>query len=78
MTVEELREYLNGMPPKAPVVLAADPEGNSFRQLRDKDLIFFCDPAGNEECVEVFKNPAEAKQWKTYEGDVKPCVLLWP
>lgn len=67
MTVKELKEALEGCPEDLLVVLAGDPEGNSFRTVAavEGPLHFQAD---YNECY-----PSEER----HEG-TKPCVVIWP
>jgi len=65
MTVKELIEKLQSVPPELPVYLASDEEGNSFDTLTDVE-----ESPLNHDCYPCHPNDADE--------DADRVVVLWP
>lgn len=77
LTAEALIEILKTVPPKTPIVLSSDQEGNSYRQAYS----FSTDHNFKDREIGLRELTAEdTKQGYTEEDlmtDGEPCVCLW-
>jgi hypothetical protein len=67
MTVKELIERLKSLPPDMPVVMAADPEGNSFDNCEDVGKSWFDENMDHCDITDI----EDDDEWEEY-------VVLWP
>lgn len=73
MKVSELRKRLSTFDDDLEIIVATDEEGNSFNPLHDVEVSqSYTDKWGSIEPV----HPDDEASYN--EGDLQPCVVIWP
>jgi hypothetical protein len=72
MTVKELRDFLADKPDDLIIVMSCDAEGNGYSPLRIADSTNYVPDTAY--FGEIYDDPIEAEG----QGEVCPCIGLWP
>lgn len=75
-TVSNLIEALSKFPPEAKVILAADPEGNLYRDIETPEYPYFVEPS-HYGAYDWVMSPEDSEEDEEY-SELERAVVIWP